>query len=84
MGRNIAEALARLGLCHPLLVSAVGHDHAGEGLLKQSKHAGVDVSAMVMPSSDEVGYDVGTATYAAVHDHRYVIFISEITDWICF
>lgn len=53
-------------------MSAVGLDHAGEGLLKQSKEAGVDVSAMIRPPSSGNGMEVGTATYAAVHDHRYV------------
>ena len=83
VARNIAEAIARLGRLRPLLVSAVGLDHAGEGLLLHSKHAGVDVSAMLRPprsviggvkGSDRVGdsrgEEMGTATYAAVHDHR--------------
>jgi hypothetical protein len=70
VARNIAEAIARLGLQRPLLVSAVGLDHAGEGLLAHSKKAGVDVSAMLRPESTGLGVEVGTATYAAVHDHR--------------
>lgn len=64
-------------------MSAVGMDHAGEGLLLHSKHAGVDVSAMLRPPKSgsgsgrgsitmggSGGEDMGTATYAAVHDHR--------------
>ena len=70
MARNIAEAIARLGLCRPLLVSAVGLDHAGEGLVKHGKKAGIDVSAILRPPSSGTGDDIGTATYAAVHDHR--------------
>ena len=69
VGRNIAEATARLGVVSPLMVSAVGLDHEGDGLLKHSGKLGIDISAISRPQSkDRERY--GTATYAAIHDHR--------------
>lgn len=71
VGRNMAEAIARLGLVRPLLVSAVGNDLAGEGLLRHSDSLGIQVSCIQRPHElDCDDNSFRTATYAAVHDHR--------------
>lgn len=64
VGRNIAEAMARLGECNVSLLSAVGNDAQGAGLLRHASEAGVDVSHVVRGAGDQ-----HTAVYAAVHDH---------------
>ena len=63
VARNVAENLARLG--HPTrLLSAVGDDVQGHGLLAQTRQAGVDVSGCwVLPGA-------ATAGYVSVHDVR--------------
>lgn len=58
VARNVAENLARLG--HKVrLITAVGDDQAGEGLLRQVSLAGVDVGAAL------VSPDHPTGTYLA-------------------
>jgi pseudouridylate synthase / pseudouridine kinase len=67
VGRNIAEGLARLGYCTPTLVTAVGTDPSGHGLLQHAMKAGIDISEVIQ--TEEKGEQSHTATYAAVHDH---------------
>jgi pseudouridylate synthase / pseudouridine kinase len=64
VGRNIAEAIGRLGDCNVSLVSAVGGDAQGAGLLRHASEAGVDVAQVIRGSAQD-----RTAVYAAVHDH---------------
>lgn len=64
VGRNIAEAIGRLGDCNVSLLSAVGGDAQGVGLLRHASEAGVDVSLVIRGGADD-----RTAVYAAVHDH---------------
>jgi len=57
--RNVAENLARLG--QPVvLLTAVGNDHAGEQIIKQTCSAGVDMSAAIRSSN------FPTSTYLGV------------------
>ncbi|MDV6373592.1 carbohydrate kinase family protein [Deinococcus arenicola] len=61
VARNVAENLARLGV-RVALLSAVGTDALGDGLLRQTAGAGVDVSPTLrLP-------DHATGTYTAVLD----------------
>lgn len=61
VARNIAENLARFGIdCR--LVSAVGNDHYGQMLLRQSKEAGVNVQDVLEIDS------APTSTYLSVLD----------------
>ncbi len=53
-GRNIAENLARLGV-QVALVSAVGNDVVGRGLLKVTAEAGVDVSRVITSDEQNTG-----------------------------
>ncbi|MFK7600962.1 carbohydrate kinase family protein [Deinococcus sp. SM5_A1] len=61
VARNVAENLARLGV-RVALLSAVGEDALGDGLLRQTAEAGVDVSPTLRVA------DHGTGTYTAVLD----------------
>ncbi|WP_051655013.1 carbohydrate kinase family protein [Deinococcus marmoris] len=61
VARNVAENLARLGVCVALL-SAVGTDPLGDGLLRQAAEAGVDVSPVLRV------LEHATGTYTAVLD----------------
>lgn len=63
VGRNVAEAIARLGKCGVSLVSAVGADAHGTDLLQHASDAGIDVSSVLKGSQGD-----RTAMYAAVHD----------------
>ena len=58
VGRNVAEALGRLG-CNPVLYSAVGSDLRGQGLLERLHDCGCANRAAVVK-------DTPTATYLAV------------------
>lgn len=63
VARNIAENLARLGVPVTLL-TAVGDDYAGEGLLESAHEVGVDVSrALVIENAT-------TGTYLAALDDQ--------------
>jgi len=61
VARNIAENLARLGLPVQLL-TAVGLDATGQGLLAQAQKAGVDTQASLQLA------DAATGSYTAVLD----------------
>ncbi len=61
VARNVAENLARLGV-RVALLSAVGMDALGDGLLRQAAEAGVDVSPTLRAA------DHATGTYTAVLD----------------
>ncbi len=61
VGRNVAEHLARLG-SHVRLLSAVGDDAAGDGLLTRARAAGIDVDRVLRT-------DGPTGAYCAVLDH---------------
>ncbi|MBN1669347.1 MAG: hypothetical protein JW862_19810, partial [Anaerolineales bacterium] len=59
VARNVAENLARLG--HPVrLITSVGQDVAGRGLLQQIQAAGVDTGAVLQSA------DFNTGSYLAV------------------
>ncbi|KNE60345.1 hypothetical protein AMAG_05742 [Allomyces macrogynus ATCC 38327] len=60
VGRNVAEAMHRLGT-NPLLVSAVGDDFAGKTLLDMVAAADMDTSGIIMMPHQR------TAVYNAVH-----------------
>ena len=61
MGRNIAEASARLGV-PPKLVSAIGDDADGAGVMRNAEQLGIDTSGVkVVPGA-------ATATYCAIMD----------------
>src|SRR5215813_15065375 len=60
VARNIAEALARLGIA-TALISAVGRDPFGERLLAETAAEGVDTSGMGR-------FDLPTGTYTATLD----------------
>ncbi len=60
VARNVAENLARLGH-RPRLISAVGDDAAGRGLLHATQQAGVEVSGCRVVSG------ATTSTYLALH-----------------
>jgi pseudouridine kinase len=62
VGRNIAENLARLGICTKLF-SAVGDDLYGEKLVNESRSAGVDISNVHISSYNR------TSTYLSVIDN---------------
>ncbi len=62
VGRNIAEALARLGRKVGLL-SVLGHDGFAADILRQTRDAGVDMSACLLLS------DQTTCTYLSLLDH---------------
>jgi pseudouridine kinase len=69
VGRNISEAVARAGV--PVsLVSAVGDDGAGHGLLRHAEEHGVDVSRVkiVSPLSAASGEFVRVCETNLVHD----------------
>ena len=67
--RNIAENLARLGLPVRLL-SAVGCDATGTGVLDETLRAGVDVSRVITSS------DYRTAAYVAILDDSGNLVVS--------
>lgn len=67
VGRNIAEALGRLRYCKVSLISAVGNDPNGDGLVRHAALAGVDTSHILRGHKDS---SQKTAVYAAVHDHK--------------
>ncbi|HEX2924121.1 MAG TPA: PfkB family carbohydrate kinase [Chloroflexota bacterium] len=62
-GRNIAENLARLGASVALL-SAVGNDVTGKGLLQWTAMAGVDVSRVIN------SFDQSTGAFLAIFDEN--------------
>jgi pseudouridine kinase len=66
VARNVAENLARLGQT-VMLITAVGHDTAGERLLSQVSLAGVDVSYTLRTEQYPTG-----AYLAAVNDRGQV------------
>lgn len=69
VARNVAENLARLGHDTRLL-SAVGDDPQGHGLLAATRQAGVDVSACwVVPGA-------ASASYVAVHDRAGAVTVA--------
>ncbi|MFD2610465.1 carbohydrate kinase [Deinococcus taklimakanensis] len=69
VARNVAENLARLGVSVSLL-TAVGRDALGEGLLAETEAAGVDVSASLRTAF------AATGTYTAVLDDRGELVIA--------
>ena len=50
VGRNIAEALARLGL-NPLMITAVGRDVLGDSLIAHMKSLNMSVEGIIRPES---------------------------------
>jgi pseudouridine-5'-phosphate glycosidase len=62
VGRGIAEALGQAGW-KPLLVSAVGSDLAGEGLIAGCEAAGIATEGVLRDQTGE-----RSAVYAALHD----------------
>lgn len=64
VGRNMSEALVRLGVVSTSLIAAVGDDLSGRFLLEKSRQLGLDVSRVL------VGTDCSTATYSAVFGLR--------------
>ncbi|AIZ45987.1 carbohydrate kinase [Deinococcus radiopugnans] len=69
VARNVAENLARLGV-RVALLSAVGTDALGDGLLRQTAEAGVDVSPTRRAA------DQATGTYTAVLDRGGELLIA--------
>lgn len=61
--RNIAENLAHLEVS-PILLSAVGEDHAGDFVLNKTAKAGVDTTYVLRVPS------VHTGSYVAIVDHE--------------
>ena len=61
VGRNVAEALGRLG-CVPTLYSAVGDDLRGKGILGRLEESGCLNASVALPGAS-------TATYLAVLNH---------------
>jgi pseudouridine kinase len=74
VGRNVAENLGRLGVDTTLL-SAVGQDDFGDGLLRDTAEAGVDVQHVLRVSGAPTG------TYTAVLDTTgdLVVAVSSMT-----
>lgn len=74
VGRNVAENLARLGV-PTLLLSAVGQDDLGDGLLRDTAEAGVDVHHVLRVFGEPTG------TYTAVLDASgdLVVAVSSMT-----
>jgi pseudouridine kinase len=72
VGRNVAENLARLGV-RTFLVSAVGRDPLGDGLLSQTVAAGVRCEYVQRT-------EVSTGTYTAVldRDGELVVAVSDM------
>ena len=67
VGRNVAEALARLAPATPVLVSAVGGDQQGQSILAGCCHT-LDTSLVrVLPHSH-------TATYTAILDRQVDLY----------
>lgn len=69
VARNVAENLARLGV-RVALLSAVGTDALGDGLLRQAAEAGVDVSPTLRTAKAVTG------TYTAVLDRGGELLIA--------
>ena len=68
VGRNVAEALGRLG-CNPILYSAVGDDARGKGLLDRLVATGCQNASVTLPGTS-------TATYLAVLNHDYDLHVA--------
>ncbi|CAB3998063.1 pseudouridine-metabolizing bifunctional -like isoform X1, partial [Paramuricea clavata] len=64
VGRNIAECIARIGHCKPLLISAVGGDDLGEMLLRQLELVRVSTYGV------HISKDSNTATYSVVLNNQ--------------
>ncbi|GGM18687.1 carbohydrate kinase family protein [Deinococcus aerophilus] len=77
VARNVAENLARLGV-RAALLSAVGNDTLGDGLLQSTAAAGVDVSPVLRVPGTPTG------TYTAVLDDTGELVIAvaamQVTD----
>ena len=70
VGRNVAEALARLAPATPVLVSAVGGDQQGQSILAGCCHT-LDTSLVrVLPHSH-------TATYTAILDRQVDLYRTQ-------
>lgn len=69
VARNIAESLARLGICCRL-VSAVGNDDHGRQLLQQCRDAGIDVQHVQQFDSMQ------TSTYLSVLDRSGDMYVA--------
>ena len=67
MGRNIAEALAGTGVAVGL-VSVVGRDEAGNGLLAHAKAANIDISKVVILDTNSGRHKEDSGSAIAVHN----------------
>jgi hypothetical protein len=75
VARNIAETIGRLGGCvHVQLVTVVGEDDAGRGLLEHARLAGVDVSL------SSIVKDMRTARCMIWHTRRHFLY-KELCDF---
>jgi pseudouridine kinase len=69
VARNISEALAGLA-CQTALLTVVGDDKAGQWVLEETKHRGVDVSQAIVLKGDNTG------TYTAILDTAGEMFLA--------
>lgn len=66
VGRNMSEALLRLGIRGTNFITAVGDDLSGRFLIEKSKEIGLDVSRFYQAASNQTS----TGTYCAVFGVR--------------
>jgi len=84
VGRNIAEAIGRLGGCKVALLSSVGADISGQGLLAHAKEqCNIDVAEVAITGgggASDADSAAGTASYTAIHNGTSGDLIVGIAD----